>query len=162
VPLFNAQTDPASRRAAHPLGRLVMYLGGPLFTGLTSLGIPSMDAPQEFHGPRRCLSVRVSGSYRGQWLNVYDRAVICVGPGGNYAGSRTIANDPKERISQPLRQWAVTIVGAKKPRPFSAVTASSTLPTAPRNTHPRTHDRQLTALVMLQGSFCHCSYRLLG
>ena len=40
VPLFSAWTDPASRRAAHPLARMAMYLGGPLFTGLTSLGIP--------------------------------------------------------------------------------------------------------------------------
>jgi hypothetical protein len=40
VPLFSARTDPASRRAAHPLARMAMYLGGPLFTGLTSLGIP--------------------------------------------------------------------------------------------------------------------------
>ncbi len=40
VPLFSALTDPASRRAAHPLARMAMYLGGPLFTGLTSLGIP--------------------------------------------------------------------------------------------------------------------------
>ena len=40
VPLFSARTDPASRRAAHPLARVAMYLGGPLFTGLTSLGIP--------------------------------------------------------------------------------------------------------------------------
>lgn len=40
VPLFSARTDPASRRAARPLARMLMYLGGPLFTGLTSLGIP--------------------------------------------------------------------------------------------------------------------------
>jgi hypothetical protein len=40
VPLFSARTDPASRRTAHPLARMAMYLGGPLFTGLTSLGIP--------------------------------------------------------------------------------------------------------------------------
>jgi hypothetical protein len=40
VPLFSARTDPASRRAAHPLARMAMYLGGPLSTGLTSLGIP--------------------------------------------------------------------------------------------------------------------------
>jgi hypothetical protein len=40
VPFFSALTDPASRRAAHPLARIAMYLGGPLFTGITSLGIP--------------------------------------------------------------------------------------------------------------------------
>jgi hypothetical protein len=40
VPLLSARTDPTSRRAAHPLARMAMYLGGPLFTGLTSLGIP--------------------------------------------------------------------------------------------------------------------------
>jgi len=40
VPLFSARTDPTSRRAAHPLARMAMYLGGPLFTGLTSVGIP--------------------------------------------------------------------------------------------------------------------------
>jgi hypothetical protein len=40
VPLFSARTDPASHRAAHPLGRMLMYLGGPLLTGLTSVGIP--------------------------------------------------------------------------------------------------------------------------
>jgi hypothetical protein len=40
VPLLSAWTDPAFRRAAHPLARMAMYLGGPLFTGLTSLGIP--------------------------------------------------------------------------------------------------------------------------
>jgi hypothetical protein len=40
VPFFSALADPASRRAAHPLARMAMYLGGPLFTGLTSLGIP--------------------------------------------------------------------------------------------------------------------------
>ena len=53
-------------------------------------------------------------------------------------------------------------VGAKKPRVFSAVTARSALPTAPCNTHPRTHNRLLTALVMLQGFVGHCSCRPFG
>jgi hypothetical protein len=40
VPFLSARTDPTSRRAAHPLARVAMHLGGPLITGLTSLGIP--------------------------------------------------------------------------------------------------------------------------
>jgi len=40
VPFLSAWPVPASRRAAHALAHMAMYLGGPLFTGLTSLGIP--------------------------------------------------------------------------------------------------------------------------
>lgn len=40
LPLFSARTDPASLKAAHPLARSAMYLGGPLLTLLTGLGIP--------------------------------------------------------------------------------------------------------------------------
>jgi hypothetical protein len=54
VLLFSAWTDPASRRAAHPLARMLMYLGGPLFTGLTSLGIPLYCRASGFHGRGLC------------------------------------------------------------------------------------------------------------
>ena len=40
VPFLSVRTDPSTRRAAHPLARMAMYLGGPLFMGLTSVGIP--------------------------------------------------------------------------------------------------------------------------
>lgn len=40
LPLFSARTDPASLKATQPLARSAMYLGGPLLTLLTGLGIP--------------------------------------------------------------------------------------------------------------------------
>jgi hypothetical protein len=59
-------------------------------------------------------------------------------------------------------RWAVTTMGVKKPRAFSAGTASSALRTTPRNTHLRTRGRLLTALVMLQDIFGHRNYHLLS
>jgi hypothetical protein len=131
VPLFSAWTDPSSRRAAHPLARMAMYLGGPLFTGLTSLGIPLYGRAS---GVPRARVLQFSGSRQGSLSNVYDQVVTCAGLGGNYARSRTTANDPRELIPQPLLQWAVTTVGAKKPRAFSTPAASSASPTEPCNT----------------------------
>src|SRR5918995_6098715 len=76
VPLFSAQTDPASRRAAHPLARLVMYLGGPLFTGLTSLGIPLYGRAS---GVPRAQALLIGASL---WL-IPGAVVECIRPGGD-------------------------------------------------------------------------------
>lgn len=40
IPFLSARTEPASLRAAHPAGRLAMYLAAPCFTLVTGLGIP--------------------------------------------------------------------------------------------------------------------------
>jgi len=76
VPLFSAQTDPASRRAAHPLARLVMYLGGPLFTGLTSLGIPLYGRAS---GVPQARALLIGASL---WL-IPGAVVECIRPGGD-------------------------------------------------------------------------------
>ena len=124
----------------HPAVRHIRWRGwqctsvGRCLRGSRVLASPSMDAPREFHGPGRCLSAQFSGSRQGSLSNVYDQVVTCAGLGGNYARSRTAANDPRELIPQPLLQWAVTTVGAKKPQAFSAPAASSASPTEPSNT----------------------------
>jgi hypothetical protein len=76
VPLFSARTDPASRRAAHPLARMAMYLGGPLFTGLTSLGIPLYGRAS---GVPRARGLLVGASL---WL-VPGTVVEAIRPGGD-------------------------------------------------------------------------------
>lgn len=76
VPLFSARTDPASRRAAHPLARMAMYLGGPLFTGLTSLGIPLYGRASGIPGARALLI--------GATLWFIPGSVVeCIRPGGD-------------------------------------------------------------------------------
>ena len=76
VPLLSAWTDPASRRAAHPLARMLMYLGGPLFTGLTSLGIPLYGRASRI--PRaRALLIGAA-----LWL-IPGSVVECIRPGGD-------------------------------------------------------------------------------
>ena len=76
VPLFSARTDPASRRAARPLARMLMYLGGPLCTGLTSLGIPlyghAMRVP-------RAKALLIGAAL---WL-IPGTVVECIRPGGD-------------------------------------------------------------------------------
>ena len=76
VPFFSARTDPVSRRAAHPLARMAMYLGGPLFTGLTSLGIPIYGRAAGI--PR----ARVLLIGAGLWLTP-GFVVECIRPGGD-------------------------------------------------------------------------------
>ena len=51
VPLFSTWTDPASRRAVHPLARMLMYLGGPLFTGLTRSQTAANDLRERIPQP---------------------------------------------------------------------------------------------------------------
>jgi hypothetical protein len=76
VPLFSAWIDPASRRAAHPLARMLMYLGGPLFTGLTSLGIPLYGRAS---GVRRARALLIGAAL---WL-IPGTVVECIRPGGD-------------------------------------------------------------------------------
>ncbi|MDQ3829182.1 MAG: hypothetical protein M3361_07695 [Candidatus Tectomicrobia bacterium] len=76
VPLFSARTDPASRRAAHPLARMAMYLGGPLFTGLTGLGIPLYGRAS---GIPRARALLIGASL---WL-IAGFVVECIRPGGD-------------------------------------------------------------------------------
>src|SRR3712207_7697383 len=76
VPFFSARTAPASRRAAHPLARMAMYLGGPLFTGLTSLGIPLYGRASGVPRPRGLL---IGASL---WL-VPGTVVEAIRPGGD-------------------------------------------------------------------------------
>jgi hypothetical protein len=77
VPLFlSARTDPASRRAAHPLARMLMYLGGPLFTGLTSLGIPLYGRAS---GIPRARALLIGATL---WL-IPGFVVECIRPGGD-------------------------------------------------------------------------------
>jgi hypothetical protein len=76
VPLFSARTDPVSRRAAHPLARMAMYLGGPLFTGLTSLGIPLYGRAS---GVPRALALLIGATL---WLTP-GFAVESIRPGGD-------------------------------------------------------------------------------
>jgi hypothetical protein len=76
VPLFSARTDPASLRAAHPLARILMYLGGPLFTGLTSVGIPLYGRASGVHRARALLI--------GVTLRLIPGSVVeCIRPGGD-------------------------------------------------------------------------------
>jgi hypothetical protein len=56
---------------------------------------------------------------------VYDWAVTCAGPGANYASSQTMANDSRKRISQPLLQWALNTMGAKRAG-YKSLTAAGT------------------------------------
>jgi hypothetical protein len=76
LPFLSARTDPASRRAVHPLARMVMYLGGPLFTGLTSLGIPLYGRASGVPGARGLL---IGASL---WL-VPGSVVEAIRPGGD-------------------------------------------------------------------------------
>jgi hypothetical protein len=76
VPLFSARTDPASRRAAHPLARMLMYLGGPLFTGLTSVGIPLYGRAA---GVPRARALLIGAAL---WL-IPGFVVECIRPGGD-------------------------------------------------------------------------------
>jgi hypothetical protein len=76
LPLFSARSDPASRRAAHPLGRMLMYLGGPLSTGLTSVGIPLYGRASGIAGARALL---IGASL---WL-IPGFVVECIRPGGD-------------------------------------------------------------------------------
>jgi hypothetical protein len=76
VPLFSARTDPASRRAARPLARMLMYLGGPLCTGLTSLGIPLYGHASGVPGARAFL---IGAAL---WL-IPGTVVECIRPGGD-------------------------------------------------------------------------------
>ena len=76
VPLLSARTDPASRRAAHPLARMAMYLGGPLFTGLTSIGIPLYGRAS---GVPRARALLVGATL---WL-IPGSVVECIRPGGD-------------------------------------------------------------------------------
>ena len=76
VPLFSARTDPASRRAAHPLARMAMYLGGPLFTGLTSVGIPLYGRAS---GIPRVRALLIGAAL---WL-IPGFVVECIRPGGD-------------------------------------------------------------------------------
>jgi hypothetical protein len=84
----------ALERAAHPLAPMLMYLGGPLFTGLTSVGIPLYGRASGITRGAGVADRCESGTHRGPSSNVYDRAVIWAGPLRNYAGSRTTTNDP--------------------------------------------------------------------
>jgi hypothetical protein len=76
VPLFSAQTDSASRRAAHPLARMAMYLGGPLVTGLTSFGIPLYGGAS---GVPRARALLIGATL---WL-IPGSIVECIRPGGD-------------------------------------------------------------------------------
>ena len=76
VPLFSARTDPASRRAAHPLARMAMYLGGPLFTGFTSVGIPLYGRAS---GVPRARALLIGATL---WL-IPGSVVECIRPGGD-------------------------------------------------------------------------------
>jgi hypothetical protein len=76
VPLLSAWTDPASRRAAHPLARMLMYLGGPLFTGLTSLGIPLYGRAS---GVPRARALLIGATL---WL-IPGSVAECIRPGGD-------------------------------------------------------------------------------
>ena len=76
VPFLSARTDPTSRRAAHPLARMAMYLGGPLFTGLTSLGIPLYGRAS---GVPRARALLIGATL---WL-VPGSVVECIRPGGD-------------------------------------------------------------------------------
>ena len=72
---------------------------GPLFTGLMTFGIALYG---HVSGVPRAQALLIDATLwliPGSVVDVYDRAVICVGPGGNYAGSQTIANDPRAYIS---------------------------------------------------------------
>lgn len=55
IPFFSARTDRASLRAARPLSRMAMYLAGPIFTLLTSLGIPLYGRAAQIAGARTLL-----------------------------------------------------------------------------------------------------------
>jgi hypothetical protein len=76
VPFLSARTDSASRRAAHPLKRMAMYLGGPLFTGLTSIGIPLYGRAS---GVPRARALLIGASL---WL-IPGSVVECILPGGD-------------------------------------------------------------------------------
>jgi hypothetical protein len=54
VPFFSALSDPASRRAAHPLARMAMTSVARCLRGLRVLASPSTDAPRGFQGPGLC------------------------------------------------------------------------------------------------------------
>jgi hypothetical protein len=76
LPLFSARTDPASLRAARPLARMLMYLGGPLCTGLTSLGIPLYGGAS---GVPRSRALLIGAAL---WL-IPGSVVECIRPGGD-------------------------------------------------------------------------------
>jgi len=60
VPFLSARTDPASRRAAHPLARHIRWRGwrctsvARCLRGLRVLASPSTDTPRGCRGPGRC------------------------------------------------------------------------------------------------------------
>ena len=76
VPFLSARTISASRRAAHPLARMAMYLGGPLFTGLTSLGILLYGRAS---GVPRARALLIGATL---WL-IPGSVVECIRPGGD-------------------------------------------------------------------------------
>ena len=47
APFLSARTEPASRRAAPPAARAALYAAGPLWTVLTSLGLPLYGVTRE-------------------------------------------------------------------------------------------------------------------
>jgi hypothetical protein len=55
IPFFSARTEAASLRTARPATRMAMYLAGPIFTLLTSLGIPIYGQAAHIPGARRLL-----------------------------------------------------------------------------------------------------------
>jgi hypothetical protein len=81
IPFFSARTDPVSFYAARPPARMAMYLAGPLFTLLTSLGIPVYGWVTRITGARALLigaslwltpmlvveSLRSGGDLRRAW-----------------------------------------------------------------------------------------------
>ena len=76
VPFLSAWPVPASRRAAHALAHMAMYLGGPLFTVLTSLGIPLYGRAS---GVPRARALLIGAAL---WL-IPGTVVECIRPGGD-------------------------------------------------------------------------------